>query len=474
MPKISHIADFPDKLNPMLVKELRQGLRGVGFVILFITLQAFLAFILLVTAAAANYQTAGQSLSMVIFFLFSFAVLIVQPLRGISALSSEVKGNTIDLLCLTRLSAWRITFGKWISLVSQTTLILTAIIPYLILRYFFGDMQMLSEVLILLSIFLVSITLTAFTVGFSGIGSTLIRVLLPISGACFLFIHIWRLFVSNRYMYQEMVQTLTLDTGASQLGFLAFVVMCIYAGWMCLDLGTTQIAPVAENRSTLKRVVSLGLISLTLAAFALAEADISLAMTAALFLCIPISLICLTENPHLVPPIAAPFVRKGAFGKLLGRMFYPGWATGLFFVMLLFLLVHGLYLLIGKADDSVELLMIPAVFGMLLFPVAMTRLFARKNDNRFGLFILFICSQLLILAVVIATEEWATKLELMPYFCWVPTTLPSLHQKGFFAPQTLLLIAYGNVAFYLLIALATSLPVWKQISECETQTDQTT
>ena len=63
----------------MLVKELRQGLRGVGFVILFITLQALLAFILLITAGAASSDNAGHLLSRTIFFLFSFAVLIVQP-----------------------------------------------------------------------------------------------------------------------------------------------------------------------------------------------------------------------------------------------------------------------------------------------------------------------------------------------------------------------------------------------------------
>lgn len=471
MSSIKHIADFPDKLNPMLVKELRQGLRGVGFVVLFITLQAFLAFILLVTAAGASYQNAGHLLSRVIFFLFSFAVLVVQPLRGISALSSEIKGNTIDLLCLTRLSAWRITFGKWISLVSQSALILTAVVPYLILRYFFGDMQLLAEVLILLSIFLVSITLTAFTVGFSAIGSTLIRVLLPITGACFMFGYIWSLFVTNRYAYQELVQSFTLTTGTSQLGFLAFVVMCLYAGWMCLDLGTTQIAPVAENRSTLKRVVSLGLITLTLTALSLAGADLAVAVTAALALCIPITLICLTENPHLVPPIAAPFVRKGGLGKLVGRMFYPGWATGLFFTSLLFLMVHAMYFILsdGSHAGSLELLFIPTLFGALLFPLALTRLLARKHDNRFGLFILFVCTQFLILAIVAATEEWSTKLEVLPYFCWVPITLPVLHHRNFFSPQTLLYIAYGNVAFYFLAALATSLPVWRQVRESESQ-----
>jgi len=171
--EIKHISDFSDKLNPMLVKELRQGLRRSGFVILFISLQAILAFILLFTAGFASSENAGHLLSRTFFFLFSCAALIVQPLRGISALSSEIKADTIDLLCLTRLSTWRIAFGKWISLVGQSALILTAIIPYLIFRYFFGDMQIFSEIMLLFSIFIASATLTACTVGLSSTKSCL-------------------------------------------------------------------------------------------------------------------------------------------------------------------------------------------------------------------------------------------------------------------------------------------------------------
>jgi len=472
MSSINHIADFPDKLNPMLVKELRQGLRGVGFVILFITLQAFLAFILLVTAAGASYENAGHLLSRTIFFLFSFAVLIVQPLRGISALSSEVRHNTIDLLCLTRLSAWRITFGKWVSLVSQSALILTAIIPYLILRYFFGDMQMLSEVLLLLSIFLVSATLTAFTVGFSGIGSTVIRVLLPITGSFFLFIYIWKLFVGDRYFYQEMVQAFTFETTGNQLGFLAFIVMCLYAGWMCLDLGCSQIAPVAENRSTLKRSVSLLVIISTLSVAAFASNNISMATLLGLFLCVPISLICLTENPQLVPPIAAPFVRKGAIGKLAGRVLYPGWATGLLFVLILFSLMQGMLLMdteTGATVASWDKIIVTTIFAVLLFPLAMTRLFARKHDNRFGLFFVFLSMQFLIFSVIFACEEWANDLDLMLYFCWVPITIPYLIEDSSLSSETLLLIAWLNAGGYFLIAIATSLPIWRQINQTEKQ-----
>ncbi|HEX7262242.1 MAG TPA: hypothetical protein VF258_10545, partial [Luteolibacter sp.] len=153
---LTHLTDFSDKLSPMLVKELRQGMRARGFTMLFITFQGLLAFILLTASAVSESDSAGSFASGVIFTLFAGAALLVQPMRGMNALSVEIIGNTIEMMVLTRLSAWRIVFGKWIAIVSQTALILITIIPYLILRYFFGGMVLMGELVFLSLIFLTS------------------------------------------------------------------------------------------------------------------------------------------------------------------------------------------------------------------------------------------------------------------------------------------------------------------------------
>lgn len=466
---IKHISDFPDKLNPMLVKELRQGLRGISFVALFIAIQAFLCFILLITAAVASQENAGHLLSRIIFFFFSCAVLLVQPLRGISALSTEIKDNTIDLLCLTRLSAWRITYGKWVSIVSQSALILTAIIPYLILRYFFGEMQMFAEVLLLLSTFLLSATFTAISVGFSGLKSSIIRVLLPVMAAALGFILIWSMYFSGRNNYQEILQLVTFYDTATTFTFLGFVFACIYTAWMGLDLGTSMIAPMAENRATLRRIVSLALIVITLLAFGLAGIESSVAIFLGLTLCIPVSVISLTENHALVPPIVTPFTRMGMIGKSAGRLLYPGWATGLVFVLSLYLLMHGLLKFYNDRGINVspwDIVVLNSMFALLLFPLALTRLFARNHANRFGLFILFICTQYLATTIIYACEQWSTKLDIMPYFFWIPTSY--VHNNSLPA-DTLVHASYFNVALYAIIALSTTLPVWKHIREVEHQ-----
>ena len=138
------LTDFSDRISPMLVKELRQGMRAKTFIVVFLSLQVFLAVMLFSARSLGLGDQVGSMVSGIIFTFFAIAVLIVQPLRGISALASEVKGNTIDMMVLTRLSAWRIVFGKWVAIVSQSALLLATIIPYLILRYFFGGMNLVG------------------------------------------------------------------------------------------------------------------------------------------------------------------------------------------------------------------------------------------------------------------------------------------------------------------------------------------
>ena len=79
---LTHLTDFPDKLSPMLVKELRQGMRARSFTVLFLVFQGVLAFILLTASAVTSSDHSGSFASEVIFSLFAGAALFIQPMRG--------------------------------------------------------------------------------------------------------------------------------------------------------------------------------------------------------------------------------------------------------------------------------------------------------------------------------------------------------------------------------------------------------
>lgn len=427
-PPVPHALDeFSDRISPMLVKELRQGLRAKTFVIVFLALQALLAVVLLSAIGASSAESSGQRVSTIIFFFFSLAVLIVQPLRGIGALHNEIKGNTIDLMVLTRLGAWRIVLGKWVSIVSQSALLLTAIAPYLILRYFFGRMNLFAELNLLLLIFLGSALFTALTVGLSAINSILIRGLLPLIAALYLGAGIFILAFESRSDFGELIEFCSLQEKGTGWALLAGLVAAGYFGWSALALGASMIAPMAENHSTVRRLLTL----VAIGAFALIAAIADFPREALgpilLMFAAPAIAIALTEPLQLLPPICRPFLRFGTVGKLAGRFFYPGWPSGVLFCGLLIAL--GTFIILNHMSPSRPLgwhfeprfhILMLGSLGTLLLPGLVMRIFPRKINQSFAIY-------LLILAILIATAiglaiiaEEVEDTSFMWFFSWIP------------------------------------------------------
>src|SRR5438874_1985424 len=87
--------DFPTWLPPMFVKELRQGLRTRGFVVVFIAFQALMA--LLMMGAIVGQNTAvpgarvsiGNTISGFFWTLLSVQLLLVTPARALGSLQLE-------------------------------------------------------------------------------------------------------------------------------------------------------------------------------------------------------------------------------------------------------------------------------------------------------------------------------------------------------------------------------------------------
>ena len=72
------------------------------------------------------------------WFLLGSLLLFFMPLRSLGALYSEIKGNTLELVFLTRMSSWDIAFGKWLAHLAQIGLLVAAILPYLVVRHYLG------------------------------------------------------------------------------------------------------------------------------------------------------------------------------------------------------------------------------------------------------------------------------------------------------------------------------------------------
>lgn len=466
------LSDFSDRLSPMLVKELRQGLRAKTFVIVFLTIQGLLLLVLLSAIAGSSQpQRAGGTISGIIFMFYSMALLVIQPVRGIGTLHREVQAKTIELMVLTRLSAWRIVLGKWVSIVSQSALLLAAIIPYLILRYWFGDMNLFGELSLMLLVFLFSAILTAIVVGISCIPSVLLRGLVPLlAGGVGLFV-IPELCFGREF--EELVTIAALQTPETFWGVTIGVLCALYVGWTALGIGAGMIAPAAENHATLKRLVALGLLLLLIpvAAFAPVEGE-AVAILAAVILT-PSLALALTEPFQPLPPICGPFKRFGAAGKLAGRLLYPGWPSGvLFSVLAVGLGVPSILLAMDGPMDREFTIVLIALLGSLLMPAVVTVVFDKRIKNRFTTYLLVFAAGAIVTFVVafIAGSLDTGSRQFLWLFAWLPQSFAAMAAfPRDFEADTLTLVSATVAGAYLLILIPVALRRLRQWSEAETE-----
>lgn len=452
-----HLSDFPDRLSPMLVKELRQGLRTRSFIAVFLTLQALLGIILLTASASATSDHAGSSISGIIFVFFSIAVLIIQPLRGIGALSSEVKGNTIDMMVLTRLSAWRIVTGKWSAIVSQSALILVTIIPYLILRYFFGGMNLLGEIVLLGMIFFTSTALTAVTVGLSASGSVILRSVLPIVGLP-IGAYILLMFLTFGSGIGQLVEFCALEDRDSWIALSLYIAGSAYLGFFFLSTGTSLIATYAENHSTLRRVIALATACIAAVVCSISSfTNPEIIIFVFVIILAPVFAVSLTEFAPLVSPVYRKFADRGPLGHLAGFFFFPGWPSGVFFCGLI-TVVAIVPLSLNSAhyiSDDYTIASL-ACLGTLLFPAVLINLLRMKGPQRVSNYILLGIASCVLAMVLAGIAESMSSRDFLWLFVWMPPVIFVMQANSAFGDEMLLaaVLVIDAALFALLLILA--------------------
>lgn len=467
---VTFLTDFSDRISPMLVKELRQGMRAKTFIAVFLSLQIFLGVMLFSAGAASSSDQVGSIISGIIFTFFSIAVMIVQPLRGTSALAAEIKGNTIDMMVLTRLSAWRIVFGKWVAIVGQSALLFATIIPYLILRYFFGGMNLFGEMVFIILLFLTSMALTAVTVGLSGCHSVIIRSLVPIFGLPMLLWTFGALFLFRGFRGSgEFMDMFTLDSSESRWGVAAYIAAITYLGGSMLSLGASLIAPAAENHSIVRRLVALVALLALVPLGIFGQIDEGLIALLITVICIPAIIIALTESAPLVQTVCKPFVKRGMAGKALGWLLYPCWPSGVLYAILIGLLgtlgfffpslvdlranwTHGS----GIRWDIEETAVILSLLGGLFFPSVWQVFLFRGDGQRVAHYLLILVGSFVLLGVFTALADSMNSGTFLWFFAWNPLVFTAMSAEGRIDDEIVLIgvIVVDLVLFAILLARA--------------------
>jgi hypothetical protein len=321
--------DFPTWLPAMLVKELRRGLRTRGFVGALVVFQSVMVFAMLgalvggsVTTPAAR-ASAFNGVNGFFWALVTIQLLIATPLRALAALRGEIDSRAIDLLMLTRLSAWRIVFGKWSSLVVQATLLLIAMLPYGVVRYFGGSVDLMQDGIHCIEILGGCAVITAFAVWASGMPRGM-QIVVPVVIVVLMQMGTF-LFRSGGPVFA------TLGVIIPLLWWIDGAVVLVFF----LVAAVRRIAPPADNHAPIAR--ALVLIPLLTVPLAVELWSASVARAQFAFAASFLGIFCAIELATARVPMRIhwqPWASRGAFPRLIGRVVMPGWPSALLFTAL--------------------------------------------------------------------------------------------------------------------------------------------
>ena len=377
-----------DLLSPLVVKEVRQVVRGREFSLSFgACLLAGLIVAFLGATDAVAGGTAGRWTFGALMMCLAFLGLIVVPLGAFNALRREQLEQTFDLITLTSLSSRRVVVGKLMAHAVRLTTLFAAMAPFVTMSFLLGGVDFISIAVSLVVLFMASLLACALCIFLSTIArsravSGVVYVVMGIAVLFVLFLSIpvfrvlssgmffalsgqpgvtvgqlfWTLAIITTVWIAMLinlvllaVNRLSLPTEDSvtylRLGFLAQLL--VMAGWAIVFL----FDPLSSQRAAGAALATLG--GLHLAAFAI---------------------FAVTESPE-VPRRARLRMNAPSFHAGLVRMFGPGGGRGpAIFLLQLMILVGALALFPINDDDRRRAL---ASYGYLCFVVCVPTLLFR-------------------------------------------------------------------------------------------------
>jgi len=280
----------------MVLKELRQGLRRGSFLIPFMVIHLLAVAALCLeffSSIELGYNQYTGIMQMGLFFDFTpfwwvagGVCIVLMPLGGIVLMGQEMEEGNYELLQMTELSRWQVVMGKLLAVWGITLLTLSSLLPYLIVRYFVGGMDVWRNIALVFTVILASPIVAAGAIGASafknpfgrmavfllylvsmvGSGLIVLRASALQAGSCGLLYHI------NVFAFSLCYVVLGLVIARSRIRLVVHQYE-MQPTWMILILLVA--GPVAIGMSTLMTAGWLGFIGCLVVAYIARYADIS-------------------------------------------------------------------------------------------------------------------------------------------------------------------------------------------------------
>jgi hypothetical protein len=149
--------DFPDWVNPFVVKELRQGLHSRIFISVFVALHACVALVM-VFGLFGDMLQPEQFMQ---WFVEASFVCLVLPVGAYFSVADEVKADSLELIRVAGVTSGQMVMGKWQAQLSQASLLLVSVAPYHLLQYYLNHEGPLGQLALLYTCWLFSVVMSA-------------------------------------------------------------------------------------------------------------------------------------------------------------------------------------------------------------------------------------------------------------------------------------------------------------------------
>ncbi|MEC7584607.1 MAG: ABC transporter permease [Planctomycetota bacterium] len=251
---------WSDLLNPILVREVQQALRGrlflisVAVALLFsLGLATYVAGLGAEPRPGTGRETFGTGL-----MGLTILVLFVVPVQAFQSMRVELREGISDQLLLSRLKPWRIITGKLAAAMVQFVLYLAVLAPVLSTTYLLRGVSVPLIALCIGFALLFCVTATALTI--AAAAQNVSAALQPVSNFAVLFLlGLATLICSSWVVSGELLRELDmlLQDPEFWMGVGGIVLLCVVGIVFAAMVGAALLAHSYENRSTPFRIFLL-------------------------------------------------------------------------------------------------------------------------------------------------------------------------------------------------------------------------
>ena len=165
--KISWAERLVDRMNPILVKEVRQAMKGRVFVITFLLLIGVCWLIslfgVLESGAALEYHSYAEQFFRNYFIPLAIAIGFIVPFLAHQSLQNERNDDTFEMLSITTLNARKIVSGKLTNAIVLVFLCYAAITPFIAFTSLLQGFRLFPVLLAIIVAFFMSLALCSFS-----------------------------------------------------------------------------------------------------------------------------------------------------------------------------------------------------------------------------------------------------------------------------------------------------------------------